>query len=523
MRPILTQALANVARRRLQTIVVFLIAAMATSVGAMSATLLVQSSSPYDRAFAELSAPHLLVYFDGAKITREQVAATASVPGVTRSAGPWLATNVPFEMGGDKFVLRVLGRDQAGGPLDREELAAGHWVEAPDEIVVTRATAIHHRLSVGDHITALGTPAKPVLTLVGEAIEVDPSPNRGWVLSSQVASLNPVGTPVGYEMAYRFRSATTRADIRSDLNALQATVPAGAVAGHASYLDFRGSFNFTNSLVLTFLLAFAAMGLGAVAVIVANVVTGAVVASYREIGILKAIGFTPGQVVMVFVIQMILPGLAAGLVGVPLGALASKPLLGQAAEAIGLPAPSAIVPGVDLLVLAVTLAVVAAAAALPAWRAGGLNPVVAITTGTAPSGRWSASLHGRLGWWRLPRPLVIGAGDAFSRPLRGVLTAIAILVGVATLVFASGLHSAIARFNDLFGPALNGPYQVSVARLGSYSDAATMEILERQPETRLVVGSRQLQVAVPGEPDPVAATVYRGDSARLGYHIASGR
>ena len=264
MRPILTQALANVARRRLQTIVVFLTAAMATSVGALSATLLVQSTSPYDRAFAELSGPHLPVYFDGAKITREQVAATTWVPGVTRSAGPWLVTNVPFEMGGDKFVLRVLGRDQAGGPLDREELAAGHWVEAPDEIVVTRATAIHHRLSVGDHITALGTSAKPVLTLVGEAIAVDPSPNRGWVLSSQVASLNPVGTPVGYEMAYRFRSATTRADMRSDLNALQATVPAGAVAGHASYLDFRDSFNFTNSLVLTFLLAFAAMGLGAV-------------------------------------------------------------------------------------------------------------------------------------------------------------------------------------------------------------------------------------------------------------------
>ena len=123
-----------------------------------------------------------------------------------------------------------------GTPLDREELAAGHWVEAPDEIVVTRATAIHHRLSVGDRITALGTSAKPVLTLVGEAIEADPSPNRGWVLSSQVASFNPVATPVGYEMAYRFRSATTRADIRSDLNALQATVPAGSVAGHASYL-----------------------------------------------------------------------------------------------------------------------------------------------------------------------------------------------------------------------------------------------------------------------------------------------
>src|SRR5207245_233081 len=74
--------------------------------------------------------------------------------------------------------------------------------------------------------------------------------------------------------------------------------------------------------VTSFLLAFAAMALASVAVIVSNVVTGAVLASYREIGIVKALGFTPHQVVGAFVLTMLIPALLAGLIALPIGALA---------------------------------------------------------------------------------------------------------------------------------------------------------------------------------------------------------
>jgi putative ABC transport system permease protein len=129
-------------------------------------------------------------------------------------------------------------------------------------------------------------------------------------------------------------------------------------------------------------------------------------------------------------------------------------------------------------------------------------------------------LHGRLGWWKLPRPVVVGAGDAFARPLRGSLTAIAILVGVATLVFASGLYGAILKFNDLFTPA---NYQVTVSRLGGFSDAATLDLLQKQPAANLVVGERQLDLGLPGHVDPVPASIFRGRSAQLGYRLAEGR
>ncbi len=533
MKAVITKALADVRRHRLQTLVVFVISGLAMTVGAMGGTLLVQSSSPYDRAFSDLAGPHVVVVFDGRKLAQDQVAATATVPGVTGTAGPWVVASIPFEKGtthlsvtssfNSQTALTVLGRDSPDGPLDRVDVVRGRWVRSPGEIVVTRTFADQNSLALGDRLTALATPGKPVLTVVGEAVDVDPRPDRAWVWTDQVASLTPVDMPPLYQMSYRFRSASNRGDIRADVSALKAAVPAGAVTAYVSYLDSRDNFNFTTSLVLTFLLAFAAMALTSVAVIVSNVVTGAVLSSYRDIGIVKAIGFTPRQVVGVFVLAMLIPALAAGVIAVPLGALASKPLLDQAAAAMSLPAPSPVVPWIDLLALTLGLAVVAAAATLPAWRAGRLSAVAAIVSGTAPSGRWSASLHGRLGWWRLPRSLVMGIGDAFAQPVRGGLTAIAILVGVATLVFASGLYSAIIRFNELFGPANASARQVTASRFGGFSDANTMTLLQGQPETDAVVGYKQVEGEVPGQPDPIALTVFRGDSTRLGYNLERGR
>ena len=56
---------------------------------------------------------------------------------------------------------------------------------------------------------------------------------------------------------------------------------------------------------MPFLVAFGVIGLVMSVLIVANVVSGAVVSGYRRIGILKSIGFTPGQVVAAYAGQVV--------------------------------------------------------------------------------------------------------------------------------------------------------------------------------------------------------------------------
>jgi putative ABC transport system permease protein len=50
----------------------------------------------------------------------------------------------------------------------------------------------------------------------------------------------------------------------------------------------------------------------------------------------------------------------------------------------------------------------------------------------------------------VPQPVGLGAGDAFARPLRAALTALAVLVGVATVVFALGLRTSLERSQVMF-------------------------------------------------------------------------
>ncbi len=109
MKPVLTKALADVRRHRLQSVVVFVVSALAITVGAMGGTLLVQTSSPYDHAFADLAGPHLVALFDSRQVTSSQVAATASLPAVTATAGPWVTAVVPFEKGQQPVCAETFG------------------------------------------------------------------------------------------------------------------------------------------------------------------------------------------------------------------------------------------------------------------------------------------------------------------------------------------------------------------------------------------------------------------------------
>src|ERR1700704_6351753 len=151
---------------------------------------------------------------------------------------------------------------------------------------------------------------------------------------------------------------------------------------------------------------------------------------------MKAVGFTPAGVVRVFALQVVIPSLAAWLIGIPVGTLISQPLLANSSHALGLAYVPSYSIGLDLLLLAGGLLVVSVAATLPALRAGLLKPITAIANASAPSGASGRRLRRFATGLRLPRPVILGIGDAFARPLRAALTLVTVLVGVATVIVA---------------------------------------------------------------------------------------
>jgi len=531
MSAVMTKVLGDLRRRRLQAAVIAVVIFLASGTTTLGLTLLRTSSDPWERAFQAQRGAHLTVLFDRHKVDSQQLAGTPGLIGASLAGGPWpwvassyeLGTHRAIGGGGFSFPLVTVGRESPQSDVEVLRLVAGRWVQGPGEIVITRSFADLNHVRLGDRMRSLGTLERRALVVVGEASDIDEADAEwgtqfAWVTESQLPLLAP---DWGYKMVYRFSHAPSEPELRDKLARLHAALPAGAVQASLNYLLLRKVFNGTNQIALAFFVAFGIFALLACAATVANLVIGIVIANYREIGIMKAVGFTPLQVVGTLVAQMQLPTLAGCLFGIPAGVALSVSLVDQAEASLALPSEPLFAPAMALATLLIVIGVVLVAAALPGLRAGRLSAVDAISMGTAPRGGRREPAAGLLRRLPLPRTVALGAGDALARPLRGALTVLAVLVGVATLVFAVGLRTSVQNLVDInFGNRIT---DVLVQRANAYPDQKVMATLAAQPETDLVVAMAGGKVIVPGVADPVEVNAYRGDSARLGIPVSRGR
>jgi putative ABC transport system permease protein len=524
VKAILVKALADLRRRRLQAAVVFVTTLLAVGTGTMALTVISQTGDPYQAAFKAQKGAHLQVGFDS-RVEPATLAGTPALIGAVAYGGPYRVTDIQFQSGNHKYTVTAIGRDNPAGDVEQLRITAGRWPASNNEIALTRSFADLNHISIGDRLKVVSVAQEPVLTVAAEVADIDEAQasitsQHAWVLGSAIAPLTVKETSYSL-MDYRFATDPTTAQLNAYLDKLRAALPAGSITSSVNYLFIRSIFNVANQAIISALIAFSIFAIAATGAIVANLVTGIVISGYREIGIIKAVGFTPLQVVGLFVLQILIPAAAACVVGVPAGTILSQPLLANSSQALGLAYQATFSPALDLLALAGALVVVTIAALLPALRAGLLKPAVVIANAMAPrgqSGRWVRRLASRLG---LPRPVVLGLGDAVARPVRALLTLLAIVVGVATVVVALG---EARSFDGIYTyEAHTGKVDVVVTRSSALTDAATTQLITSQPETTRVVAQTIANITVPKIGDPVYSLIFRGDSSALGYLLTGGR
>src|SRR4029077_1713999 len=135
---------------------------------------------------------------------------------------------------------------------------------------------------------------------------------------------------------YRFSSDPSNVQLQAKVDALRAALPPSSITSSINYIFVGTVFHVSTQILTGVLVAFSVFALAATAAIVANLVTGIVISAYREIGIMKAVGFTPTQVIGVFVLQILAPTAAASVVGIPAAMFLSQPLLASNSQALGL-------------------------------------------------------------------------------------------------------------------------------------------------------------------------------------------
>ncbi|GIG90103.1 ABC transporter permease [Plantactinospora endophytica] len=528
-------ARAAVRRRKLQTVVIGLVLLFSAATTVMALGLLVASTAPFDKAFAEQRGPHALATYDPALVTEAQLAEAARRPGVAAVAGPYRQAVVELPLQGPGFVggpLNVVGRGDPAGPVDRVDIWAGRWADAPGEIVLSDtppATDLRGGGETTRWAPLLGTtvqaPGGARLTVVGMAYSLSRTADA-WVAPAQIDSLGPTST----QMLYRFDRAGGEAEVTAGLAAVTSGLPADALVAAQSYLLVKDSVAAEPGVFVPFLMVFGILGLAAAVLIVANVVSGAVVSGFRHIGILKALGFTPGQVLAVYLVMVSLPAVVGCALGTLLGNLGAQPLLALSFQGMGF-GPVGISPLVSVSTLLGMPAVVVLAALVPASRARRLSAVEAISAGSAPRRGRGLRAQRWLTGTRLPRAVSLGLGLPFARPGRTALTMSAVLLGVTTVTFATGLTSTVTRYadatdgNDHVGVRASDPERSTLRPPSPLTDPQIEALLRTLPGTNRVTVNLTLEFALVGSAQPVGVSFLRGDVETQGYReqVVEGR
>ena len=515
-------------RHKVQAIAIGLVVLVSTASATLGLALLAASNAPFTRAFGTQNGAHVTVTVNAARASTAELAATSHLAGVTAAAGPFAESVVQTQFQGQPFgQLVVAGRASPGGAVDDVVLNAGHWPDGPGQVVLD-GSAGGGGPALGSTITVTGVPGAPRLVVVGFGDSVTNTAD-GWVTPGEVARLRAPGVPQSTQMLYRFSHAASYGEVRADVTEVSRALPPGAVTGAASWLASQDQATGNGAIMEPFVVAFALIGLAMAVLIVGNVVSGAVVASYTRIGVLKCIGLTPAQVVVAYLSRVGWPALAGCLAGVVAGNVLAAPVLHNSAGAYGVGSQQ--VPWwASVVAPAGMFALVLLAGFGPALRAGRLSAAEAIAAGRAPRAGRGYAAHRLAARLRLPRPVGLGLAAPFARPARTVVTLAAVAFGATAVIFAFGLSSSLSRAAasqshsatipvrvEPFGPG-GGPGQMPTPA----QDAAAVSALRAQPGTRHEVTLYGNGVKVPGIAGTVMAQAYDGDAAWTGYGIIAG-
>ncbi|MFF2779251.1 ABC transporter permease [Streptomyces sp. NPDC058052] len=523
----------GVRRRRVQTLVIGLATTMAVAASVLAGSLLVVSGAPFRDAFARQNGTHLSVEFDAGRVTAGQVERSREASGVSAAAGPFRTATVTPRAGeaGPGWPVTVAGRPGPGREVDAVALLDGRWPTGPGEIALSADSPLFPR--PGLRIDVPGPSGDTALTVVGVARSVTRTADA-WVVPEQMAALTPPGGG-GFQMLYRFADATTGERVAAGGKAVTADLPAGAVTGERSWLTVAEDAERDTALYVPFLVAFGALDLVMSVLVVGNVVASAVGTGTRRIGVLKAVGFTPAQVVRAYVGQALVPAAVGTAAGVLAGHLLAVPVLAEAEEVYGTTS-LAVAPSVDLAVAGGVLALVAATAWASARRAGRLRTVDALAVGrAAPAGRGgrAARLAGRL---PLPQPVALGLTRPFARPVRALAMGTAVLFGAIAVTFTVGMSASLgevmrAKAHDVadvtvpeplpdFGPPGSGAGR---EERPPADPAAVAAAVRAATGTGRHYGATTVRATLAGSTGVVDVVAFTGDASWGGYTMVSGR
>ena len=519
---------------RVQRVFTFLLLLLATAALTTSLSIRLRGGTAWEELYRESNGAHTWFYAEDAAHL-DQI---ASHPGVTATSGPYPMARVtvdeipaPGGMSGmspdgriiqpSGYPLWLQGIGTKEPAMGRPVLTSGRWVQADGEVVLPRRVAEEYGLRPGDTITASARETSRELRIVGLAVFAGRSPFS----LPQVAWTTPgTAEPLATErpMAALGVQLESRSLTRSFVEQLER---AGIVVDDPRVLffddwnDVRASNDEATTVVITFLGIFSVFALISASSVIVNSISARVLARYRDIGLLKAIGFTPRQVTSGLLIDQLAVAVPAVLAGIGLGLLLVPVLEDPASKEFATGSLGYFRPELLLAIAAGVLALVTLATLAPAWRAGRVPVVQAITLGPNRVSPGVSRLAEAARWLRMPAWAVTGVKDAFDRPVRSWLTIGALTLSVVTVTFVATTEWTIRQLTSR--PELIGePFEIAAE---TEDPARLLAAIQADPAVEAYFSRDTISVAVPGREEEVTLAALGPGFEQVDWVVWKGR
>jgi putative ABC transport system permease protein len=489
----------------------------------LAAALFSYATNPWERVFTQTRGAHVWIH----SRARSDLAQLEQLDGVTAASGPYATVRTTGELRGVRAAVELRAAAERPPQVGRPLLLSGHWLDGddPDGIVLESSLAKALWAGVDDRVTvpAPGGRTRELRVIgIADTAERDYRPGEqpgvGWVLPQALVrnGAGASGETVGLRLS---RPGDADYIVQRAVTLLGADQVVQVSKWQQARADAEGDYRLLG-------VVFGVFGLGALfagALVAFGAISTRIRGQLRDISVLKAIGFTPGQVVRVFVVQHLAMAVAAVALGTLTILTLGPHIPGRVGEAAAvwqdLPGHFALLPsitgGAVLLIVAAT--------GLAAWRAGRVPPVPSARA-VQPPARPMSRVTRRALALTASSSLVLGWRGAFPRRARALTAVARLAVPLLLITLACSAWSTIDLFRD--HPAQVGVPAALTARPGPAADLTPQqirEVLAGDPDVTEVMPGAEVAALVPGQTGTITLRGLGTDSASYPFAVVEGR
>ena len=526
MRGTLRWARADLRARRGQALItVAVVAGVVASL--FLATMLLQGAvNPWQQLFARTRGADVLIYFASGTDTSE----LRYVAGIEKAGQPYQAASATLQQDAVRSPVELRAMTPVPPEMSAPFVVAGTWLRssAPDGVVLEASFAQAVHVGVGDQITVYGIDGTTVkMRVIGLADTADQgfypqwTPGLIWVQHRLLTQVEPRASET-HEIVdlrlYDNSAVATGQVVQTIWNLYNGSNENSAVERYSTWQQVKDSMASNDRLLGLLLALFGIIALVAAPCAIANVTAGRVLVQRQDLAMLKALGFTPGQVVRMLLAEQTLLGAAGAALGLIAARIMTSPEFVRPPD--GTPVGLAPLTGAWMTLIGVgTVLTVAIATVIPAWWAGRVSPVAAVQP-SPPRGH--LSLIARLGLLvHLPAALVLGARDSLTRRLSAGLTVFGLAIPLAMITIALTCWSTIDGFTS--NPGKIGLASAVTVSQGGLDNKQMLTLISQDHQVLASYPGAQFVTLLPGDNGTFIARAMGTSSRPYPFQAVQGR